>query len=78
MNRVWWKWKVGEYGTVWRNATDDQSGWMVDEQETTKEETRLLYVAMTRAKSHLTIIRPANRAQQPCWHDLLQLGENGL
>jgi len=77
-NRVWWKWKVGEYGTVWRNATDDQSGWMVDEQETTKEETRLLYVAMTRAKSHLTIIRPANRAQQPCWHDLLQLGENGL
>lgn len=75
-NQVWWKWKVGENGTVWRNATDDQGGWRVDQQETTREETRLLYVAMTRAKSHLTILRPVNQPQQQCWHKLLQFGEN--
>jgi DNA helicase-2/ATP-dependent DNA helicase PcrA len=75
-NRVWWKWKIGENGAVLRNATDDQDGWIHDEDETIKEETRLLYVAMTRAKSHLTILRPVNQPQQLCWHGLLQFGED--
>ena len=41
--------------------------------ETVKEETRLLYVAMTRAKKQLTIIYPDGGvlSNPDCWADLL-------
>ena len=44
--------------------------------ETDREETRLLYVAMTRAEERLSIIVPKKRDKNLCWAELLQGGED--
>lgn len=52
-----WEWNPskGEFTNV---ATADAALWQRDDSETAQEETRLLYVAMTRAKRRLTIFVP--------------------
>ena len=73
--RVWWRWEYGDSGATWRNADDGDAGWGIDRQETAREEARLLYVAMTRAKSRLELLRPKRKSQKPCWDTLLRSAE---
>lgn len=75
--KVWWTWKMGQEGADWRNAPEAEAGWNVDLQETEREETRLLYVAMTRARSRLEVLRPAKAPTFPCWDKLLRSAEAG-
>lgn len=61
--RVGWRWmrSKGKHGQP-LDSNMDVSFENLDKQETVKEETRLLYVAMTRAKQRLTLIRTAERS----------------
>ena len=70
--RPLWKWK-GRNGFT--NVPDqDQHLWDEDGAETEREETRLLYVAMTRAREELVIcVDPEAKPQT--WGHLLGLGE---
>lgn len=72
--RVGWRWWDG-FGRSGQLIDEnfDRSFEARDHLETIKEETRLLYVAMTRAKRRLTIVAHAGSGQsQPdCWADLL-------
>jgi DNA helicase-2/ATP-dependent DNA helicase PcrA len=61
--RVGWRWMRSKGGTgQFLDSNMDNSFENLDKQETVKEETRLLYVAMTRAKQRLTLIRTAERS----------------
>jgi ATP-dependent exoDNAse (exonuclease V) beta subunit len=75
-SRVRWRWSAGRPAIEIQNASNADGAWRQDEQETDHEETRLLYVAMTRARNRLTIIR-ANRANpaQRTWDGLLARGQ---
>lgn len=59
--RVGWRWmrSKGRHGQL-LDSNMDASFENLDKQETVKEETRLFYVAMTRAKQRLTLIRTAD------------------
>ena len=61
--RVGWRWmrSKGRHEQL-LDSNMDASFENLDKQETVKEETRLLYVAMTRAKQRLTLIRTADSA----------------
>jgi superfamily I DNA/RNA helicase len=72
---VWWRWKLDDQGVEWMNAQAHDSGWQVDQRETEREEARLLYVAMTRAKAQLELLRPARACTTPCWDALLGAAE---
>ncbi len=61
--RVGWRWMRGKGRTgQLLDSNMDASFENLDKHETVKEETRLLYVAMTRAKQRLTLIRTAERS----------------
>lgn len=68
---LYWRWKpdTDELSNQPENSAI-RSG---DQAETRREETRLLYVAMTRAKRELLIYRPS-RPKPECWWDLLEKG----
>lgn len=72
--RVGWRWwhGRGKAGHLLDENIDAKFE-ALDRLETVKEETRLLYVAMTRAKKQLTIIYPDGGAlsSPDCWADLL-------
>jgi superfamily I DNA/RNA helicase len=73
--RVGWRWWHGRGSSGYLiDANTDASFEAHDDLETIKEETRLLYVAMTRAKKRLTIIaRQGGDCSSPeCWADLLE------
>jgi DNA helicase-2/ATP-dependent DNA helicase PcrA len=74
--RVLWKWRPGYRYT---NVRPSDSGlWSQEVVERVREETRLLYVAMTRAREALDIVittRGDNGALPNSWVDLLELGE---
>ncbi|GGB90056.1 hypothetical protein N798_03795 [Knoellia flava TL1] len=74
MPRLAWEWKPfrGEFTNV---ATADAGLWQRDDSETAQEETRLLYVAMTRAKRRLTVFVPERLPQTTDnWAGLLAAG----
>ena len=72
--RVGWRWWDG-FGKSGRliDKNFDGSFEAHDHLEAVREETRLLYVAMTRAKKRLTIVAHAGSGQSnpECWADLL-------
>jgi ATP-dependent exoDNAse (exonuclease V) beta subunit len=72
--RVWWRW-TPYARTTWTNAEEHEDGWVSNETETAREEARLLYVAMTRAKSRLTLLRPHPAPRHDCWNSLLERAE---
>lgn len=78
-HRALWRWKErGRETWQWVNPPEDAKAWAEDETETTREETRLLYVAMTRAKHELVILsnrRLPRVSENPTrWCDLLVSG----
>lgn len=79
--RLIWQWKGGtgqsaKFSNV--ASADSDKLWGDDDWETTREETRLLYVALTRAKNRLHIYLPYSAGQASgefsSWADLLRLG----
>ena len=76
--RILWKWEF-EKDKIYTNIEQgDQSLWEVDAAESHREETRLLYVAMTRAKQKLVLYIPENEANRKSskvssWSDLLKM-----
>jgi DNA helicase-2/ATP-dependent DNA helicase PcrA len=73
--RLLWSWKVAgrRYGNV---AQSDAAIRREDAAATCREETRLLYVAMTRAKHRLVVLSRNHSAKSSpqSWADLLDLG----
>lgn len=76
-----WRWKgLGGNTGNWNHDNLDPSStawndlWTTDELETTREETRLLYVAMTRAQDELVIFRSGSNVDRT-WESLLSLAE---
>lgn len=75
--RFIWKWKTNK-DTEFTNVKDTDSGlWDEERSEKTREETRLLYVAMTRAREKLRIfVSNKPRKKNPAtWDDLLRMVE---
>ncbi len=54
--RILWRWKRKDAAVVTNTSSQDASAWEINRTEIHQEETRLLYVAMTRAKHHLHIL----------------------
>jgi superfamily I DNA/RNA helicase len=75
--RVVWQWNAGSGATTnFSNVqVEDRHLWIRDDTETAREEARLLYVALTRAKEQLRVFIPARgrqqNAQPTSWADLL-------
>jgi DNA helicase-2/ATP-dependent DNA helicase PcrA len=77
--KIIWKWRVKESGKEieTENAPFDPL-WKDEEEEQRKEETRLLYVALTRAIEHLVVFvkpPPKNASTSPAvnsWSDLIR------
>jgi superfamily I DNA/RNA helicase len=79
--RLIWQWKGGtrqpaRYTNV--SAQEAQQLWGSDDRETLREETRLLYVALTRAKTRLHVYLPYLTSRRSndlsSWADLLLIG----
>jgi superfamily I DNA/RNA helicase len=79
--RLLWRWNLNKglsYETDYSNVPlARQQEWQVDDQDTAKEESRLLYVAMTRAREELTLFvdprTKASVASPRSWAELLRL-----
>lgn len=74
--RLVWEWK-GTFGAFSNVAQEEQDLWQRNSHETAREEARLLYVALTRAKQRVRVYvpfqgRPA--ANPSSWADLLNYG----
>ena len=77
--RVRWRWDVaGESGPIQIANTGGgtEDIWRHDADETGREEARLLYVAMTRARQHLCIFRLARNSSADTWGGMLASGAN--
>jgi DNA helicase II / ATP-dependent DNA helicase PcrA len=81
--RLLWRWQLNHgksYATDFTNVPParQQADWGTDDADTAREEARLLYVAMTRARQELVLMvdrRATARAGAPtCWADLLLTG----
>lgn len=77
--RLVWQWKIAKNKQLSNVASTDSSLWGIDDKETIREEARLLYVALTRARSHLRVYLPKKRKSRPAagvssWADLLSKG----
>ncbi len=78
--RLLWRWHLNKgtsYESDFTNLPPErQAEWRADDEDTLREETRLLYVAMTRARHELALLRgPGGRgsASRPgSWGDLLE------
>ena len=68
-----WRWKRGD-GEITNVVGSQAELWAKDAFETDREEARLLYVAMTRAKQRLVIQR-LERDTPRTWGELLAMGE---
>lgn len=70
---ILWRWRPGRRtdSPVYTNVSDDDSQWTTDAQETYREETRLLYVSMTRARKKLKIVVNPRSANGKSWSGLL-------
>ena len=72
-----WNWQPSVNGSLFSNSHGD-SGWSIEDDEVLKEEARLLYVAMTRAKHVLEIFTTSNTdgtemGKPNSWQQLLSL-----
>lgn len=79
--RVIWQWKGGTgQAAKFTNVSSEESDtlWGDDDRETVREETRLLYVALTRAKTRLHVYLPYSTERRregfATWADLLTVG----
>jgi DNA helicase-2/ATP-dependent DNA helicase PcrA len=77
-HRALWRWKErGKDTWGWQNPDGGDAAWRADALEIRREEARLLYVAMTRAKHELVILR-SGRRRDPMrperWSDLIDEG----
>ncbi len=81
--RLLWRWHLNKktsYETDYSNVpvARQQDDWGTDDTDTAREEARLLYVAMTRAKEELVLmvdLRAKSSPKSPtCWADLLMMG----
>lgn len=73
--RFLWEWEPPRAQAVTNVRASDQSLWRKEAAEKIREEARLLYVAMTRAREELEIIvttRPTDDSEAKCWADLLK------
>lgn len=74
---VLWKWTPKEIPAMTNVAVANNGLWKIDDEESRQEETRLLYVAMTRAKTELLIYTPQNSkssgAVPNSWADLIRM-----
>ena len=69
-----WRWRPsdGKLGIV---DSASSSAWEAEDLEVLREEVRLLYVALTRARHSLSIFRKPSKAESPStWADVLGLG----
>lgn len=68
-----WKWKPDDTYEFENTNSSNRIAWSEDNTETRKEEARLLYVALTRAKKKLMVIRTSDipSANLNTWRDLL-------
>jgi DNA helicase-2/ATP-dependent DNA helicase PcrA len=75
--RLLWQWLPTASGSsLLRNTRGDDPALAVDQAETLAEEARLLYVAMTRARDELIVMRgaPARAGEPPNrWTDLIRM-----
>lgn len=74
--RVLWQWNPGSDSKNFSNVSADAQGmWAQDDEETAREETRLLYVALTRARERVIVYRSSQRTRAgsaaSSWTDLL-------
>ena len=79
--RLGWKWKgetqnFASYTNMDLDSDAGQKFWAEDLFETEREETRLLYVALTRARDHLVVFR-LEEDSGSTWGALLARGEEG-
>jgi ATP-dependent exoDNAse (exonuclease V) beta subunit len=74
---VRWRWRLPN-GAFENSSKGDDLIWSLNTQETEREEARLLYVAMTRAKSNLTVFMHSyQRGQDITWGKMLD-ARNGV
>jgi DNA helicase-2/ATP-dependent DNA helicase PcrA len=73
-HRLIWRWLLDKHEYT-NTTSQDAHLWDTEKKETIHEETRLLYVAMTRARHHLHIFR-ANPPAGDSWEKLLSMGES--
>lgn len=70
--RLMWKWKAPYQGTFTNVPPGLAYEWRAEMDDTVKEETRLLYVAMTRARRELVVVVKSARTSSPTsWDGLL-------
>jgi DNA helicase-2/ATP-dependent DNA helicase PcrA len=79
MPKLGWKWrgepdKPDEFSNMDPNSDAAKEFWDEDVFETMREETRLLYVALTRARDHLVVFRQETDSGAS-WGTLLAMGE---
>jgi superfamily I DNA/RNA helicase len=81
--RLLWRWHLNKktsYETDYSNVPTDRqhADWGTDDVDTAREEARLLYVAMTRAKEELVLLVDVKTkvasASPTCWAHLLLIG----
>lgn len=77
--RLIWEWVgASDLGTNFSNVSaEERSLWDRDNSETAREEARLLYVALTRAREQVRVYVPFQggpEAVPSCWADLLDYG----
>lgn len=80
--RFMWKWTPKSGSPVTNVNPSDQNLWSRERAEKIKEEARLLYVAMTRAREELEIVmRPSRGQVDPAdprsWSELIKMGDLG-
>ncbi len=78
VTKILWEWRVEGNDPYTNTEQKDQGLWAVDTAESHREETRLLYVAMTRAKQKLVLYIPENDTSRnsskvSSWSDLLKM-----
>jgi ATP-dependent exoDNAse (exonuclease V) beta subunit len=71
--KVRWVWSPFSGNTKIRNGKENAPEWATDEGETNREEARLLYVAMTRARERLAVLC-APTPHERTWGGLLKRG----
>ena len=78
--KILWLWQgVNDGKFFYTNVTAKNKGlWGIDDDESLREETRLLYVAMTRAKQELLVYLPqvqkkSGGATPNSWADLIEM-----
>lgn len=79
--RLLWRWRLNagrRYGSDFSNVPLHDADWSVDDLDTAREETRLLYVAMTRAREELVVFldpRTRSGSEPQRWAELLEGGD---